>query len=319
MSPEVEIAEDIDDHRLVPYRPWPQVGKVLNGVSIGTGFLVGRGYVLTARHVIRGARNVIFELASHPFEAEVFMEYEEEDIAILKILGGNIPDLHPMKLCRIPRDLPASFYSYGYRRAKRDRFDLLQGRGSIEAELQPHYLQLSTTTHRPGMSGAPIGLYGKDGIAIVAIVRARFNPAEESEKEPDLGWAQAISGIPEDILARIGTLEDFEEDHETSKADAILTEVLERKEKLIKSISLLRYISVAAALLFIVLALLDVIPRLDLLPWVGILLLIGSAAHLFAERERRDCRDYVAAMVMNFQSRDLLKNKEFIVDMLHHG
>ncbi len=70
-----------------------QVGPTTRQTGMGSGFIVdSRGYLLTNRHVIRGASEIIVTLeGKKKYRAKVVWEDPKTDIAILKIDGGKFP------------------------------------------------------------------------------------------------------------------------------------------------------------------------------------------------------------------------------------
>jgi serine protease Do len=71
----------------------PNDGRGNQQVGIGSGFIFDpRGYILTNRHVIRGAGEIVVTLESEKkFRAKVVGEDPKTDLAILKIDGKNFP------------------------------------------------------------------------------------------------------------------------------------------------------------------------------------------------------------------------------------
>ncbi len=71
----------------------PQMNPRSRQLGMGSGFIVDpRGYVVTNRHVIRGADEVTVTMESErKYKAKVLAEDPKTDIAILKIQGKNLP------------------------------------------------------------------------------------------------------------------------------------------------------------------------------------------------------------------------------------
>ncbi|HEY4583981.1 MAG TPA: Do family serine endopeptidase, partial [Lysobacter sp.] len=73
----------------------PQRPDALQGVSLGSGFLVSDdGYVLTNHHVVDGATAITVRLSDRrEFKARLVGSDEQSDIAVLKVEGRGLPAL----------------------------------------------------------------------------------------------------------------------------------------------------------------------------------------------------------------------------------
>ena len=97
-----------DDHPLAPHRATPLAQEALNATvyleverqggqrAQGSGFFVRPGYVATNYHVIEGAETIIARLVgtetTYTIE-EIIATDEKRDLAIIKIIGGPVPQL----------------------------------------------------------------------------------------------------------------------------------------------------------------------------------------------------------------------------------
>lgn len=183
--------------------PWPQVGRV-HGATVGTGFLVGKGRVLTAAHVVEGAPAVKFQLGSTSYSVTKVQPFQELDAAILTLEAPNNEDLpEPLPLCHVPQ-LPVPYIAWGYWATGGEV--PLQGTGRIQARPKPTLLQLNTRSQVPGMSGAPLAIRVRDGgWRIVGLGCARHVP-EEFMDDQSLALGCPIEAIPAEILSELGEI-----------------------------------------------------------------------------------------------------------------
>jgi Trypsin-like peptidase domain len=187
--------------------PWPQVGKV-HGTTVGTGFVVGKGRVLTAAHVVDGAAAVRFQLGSTVYGVVGVEPFRDLDAAVLTLEeadGASLPE--PLPLCLVP-PLPVSYIAWGYWATGGEV--PLQGSGRIQARPIPTRLQLRTRSQVPGMSGAPLAIRVRGGgWRVVGLGCARHFPGSFVDDQ-SLALGCPIEAIPAAVLREIGAVEDPE-------------------------------------------------------------------------------------------------------------
>ena len=137
----------------------------------GTGFLVASGLVLTAQHVVDGARHVVVRLPGEGgfFGARVAWADKDSDVALL-VVDADVPAL------RIAADAPLrvrqTVYAIGYP-FDPSRTQPQSARGIVAGQLDDGTLQLDMALN-PGNSGGPL-LDEQD--RVVGMVTARFDPS----------------------------------------------------------------------------------------------------------------------------------------------
>ncbi len=152
--------------------------KVISGNSVGSGFLLKGGYILTAAHNVKkngSSRFFIYDEARVSFsweieaEEKIIFEPENEDIALYKLIRPEeISDLasRELLLCDEARGLGREVQTYGFSTAGSDngigynsaRLDDVSG---VDANGLPQ-ITLSAPGHISyGFSGSPIVVEGK--------------------------------------------------------------------------------------------------------------------------------------------------------------
>ena len=126
----------------------------------GTGFSVGRGYVLTNLHVVTGMPRITVDLADGTHFAQLVQFDEGNDIAILKIEGGGEADRPRLRLGDATTMRPGDrVWTLGYPLAPvlGERPVLTEGSISSLSGLKgdPRLFQISVPI-QPGNSGGPL-------------------------------------------------------------------------------------------------------------------------------------------------------------------
>src|SRR5690606_40127369 len=69
------------------------------GRSVGSGFLIGDGYILTNHHVVDGAESITVRLSDRrEFQAKLVGSDEGYDVALLKLEGKEAAGLPALRL-----------------------------------------------------------------------------------------------------------------------------------------------------------------------------------------------------------------------------
>jgi serine protease Do len=133
--------------------------------GIGSGFIIDpRGYILTDRHVIKGADQIIVTLGSkRKYRAKVIAADPKTDIAIIKINGRNFPyaKLGDSKTLQVGDFVLAIGNPFGLTRTVTR--GIVSAKGRREMGLLDHedFIQTDAAIN-PGNSGGPlVNIYGQ--------------------------------------------------------------------------------------------------------------------------------------------------------------
>ncbi|MFF3691019.1 phosphopantetheine-binding protein [Streptomyces sp. NPDC002187] len=186
-----------------------------SGATLGTGFFVTHGRVLTAAHVVAAEREVVViadpEVHDRPFNAVVLARSADPagaalwpfpDLAVLRLGPGPVPDHPCVPLAAEDPGTETECHAWGFARREYGltpvgspasfRFEGVEGDG---------YFRLKAGQASPGLSGAPLLCPSRR--AVVGVVTASRNV------ESDLGgWAAPVAallrggpGVPGELAA----------------------------------------------------------------------------------------------------------------------
>ena len=86
----MSLASQIDGHQWA--KTFRRVKRMTDHDSTGTGFFVtADGYLVTNRHVIKGAKRILVRIGTKQVLARVVKSYEKHDLAVLKVPGQHRP------------------------------------------------------------------------------------------------------------------------------------------------------------------------------------------------------------------------------------
>lgn len=175
--------------------------KSYAGGSIGTGWPIATGYVVTNSHVVKGSTNVLLISESgQELQAWIVLRDEAHDIALLEV--RDIAKLPPaIPLSGAQADLGASVFTVGY-----PRIDMLgdtpkhsQGAISQLHGLQDDPFSYQTTVPiQPGNSGGPlINMRGEAVGVIKAMIGIRDDIGGQLKPLPNASCALKIDSVKE--------------------------------------------------------------------------------------------------------------------------
>lgn len=150
--------------------------KSIEGAQ-GSGFLIGeQGYVLTCAHVIGEEQEATLWVADTRFEASVVKLDNENDLALLKIKGEELPAASPLFLRSEPAKLGEDVFVMGYPMSKLLGNNVRLSKGLISASSgirgNEDQVQISAEI-QPGNSGGPV--FDRNG-QIIGVVQQTLNP-----------------------------------------------------------------------------------------------------------------------------------------------
>ena len=123
----------------------------------GTGFLIdGKGYLITAAHVVKGATRLKVQNPIGEYDARIVQLDAHADLALLKIIDTSYHPFNglPYGISKTGAELGEELFTLGYPRP-----DIVYGKGYLSARTG---LQGDTTTYQitiaanPGNSGTPV-------------------------------------------------------------------------------------------------------------------------------------------------------------------
>jgi S1-C subfamily serine protease len=164
----------------LPNAPKPRKHAFASGTNhsrlhgIGSGFFVTKdGYLLTNHHVVDGAQKIEVHYQGQVFQAKVAAEDQTNDLALLKVEGGNFESLSISR--RETADLGQEVFTIGFPNIQMQGIEpkYTDGKISSLAGMQddPSEYQISVPV-QPGNSGGPLcDSHGE----VVGIVVARLN------------------------------------------------------------------------------------------------------------------------------------------------
>ncbi|MFI5134085.1 MAG: S1C family serine protease [Chitinophagales bacterium] len=143
----------------------------------GTGFLIdGKGYLITNAHIIRNSRNIaVINSKGDQFRAVLIKEYNDKDIAILKIDDSNFKPLAsiPYSISKTVSDVAEPIFILGY-----PRNDIVYNEGYLSARTGFNHdtlsCQLGIAANR-GNSGGPV--FNSDG-EVIGVLSTKETEAE---------------------------------------------------------------------------------------------------------------------------------------------
>lgn len=138
--------------------------------SSGTGFIVSsNGYVITAQHVVEGAKEIKVVTENGLVNARLEKSSATDDIAILKIEGSNYPAVPVISSRRVK--LGTDVFTIGFPNTGLQGYDPKFTKGSISSisgfQDDPRYFQISVPI-QPGNSGG--ALFDDKGNVVGVIV-----------------------------------------------------------------------------------------------------------------------------------------------------
>lgn len=173
------------------------------GVSHGTGFSVGQGYILTAQHVVRNATRVLVGQGPGKWvAAEVVKTDAVLDLALLRT-PLNLPGARIARSASVPVGLEIFVVGYPQPSIQGMSLKITQGLINGHSRTQPPgtdkgYFQISAEVSR-GNSGGP--LIGSDG-SVIGMVQRKLDSQRVLERTQE--WTVNVS-----FALRSGHLIDF--------------------------------------------------------------------------------------------------------------
>lgn len=166
------------------------------GVGVGTAWVGNKGYLITASHVIEGAKSIEVYSDGEPVgKATVVADDQANDVAILKFTAGRPATLRALEITPGGVSLGRTVFTLGYPAPELlgQQVKMTAGQVSSTAGLEddPRFLQISVPI-QPGNSGGPI--IGWDG-AVVGIVDARLKTLGD---DPD-AQAPTSKDVPQNV------------------------------------------------------------------------------------------------------------------------
>jgi S1-C subfamily serine protease len=157
--------------------------------AIGSGFFVTKdGYFLTNHHVVKNAESIQIKCKAHVFKAKVIQIDADNDLAILKVEGG---DFQPLSISPDDSaDLGEEVFTIGFPNIQMQGIEPKYTDGKISSlkgmQDDPSEYQISVPV-QPGNSGGP--LCDTNG-QVVGIVVARIN---------DFAALEASGAMPQNV------------------------------------------------------------------------------------------------------------------------
>jgi S1-C subfamily serine protease len=142
--------------------------------AIGSGFFVTKdGYLLTNHHVVEGAHKIEVHYRGHEFEAKVTADDPTNDLAVLKVEGGQFESLSISR--KETADLGQDVFTIGFPNIQMQGVEPKYTDGKISSLAgmrdDPSEYQISVPL-QPGNSGGPLcDAHGE----VVGVVVARLN------------------------------------------------------------------------------------------------------------------------------------------------
>jgi S1-C subfamily serine protease len=155
------------------------------GVGSGTAWGVNKGYLITASHVVTGAKTITVYREGQVYgEAEVVADDPANDLAVLKLAKAPPQKLDILLISDKGAGLGRSVFTLGYPQpgVMGQRVKMTAGEVSATAGLQDdaRFLQISVPIQQ-GNSGGP--LIGWDG-TVLGVVEAKLTRFDEEAKGP---------------------------------------------------------------------------------------------------------------------------------------
>ena len=180
-----ELSRDIQNIKRQQNAQGSEVNNLKNKINqqtipfkaSGSGFLIdGKGYLVTNAHIVRNSRNIaVINSKGDQFRAVLVKEYNDKDIAILKIDDENFKSLAsvPYSISKTASEVAEPIFILGY-----PRNDIVYNEGYLSARTgfngDTLSCQLGIAANR-GNSGGPV--FNHDG-EVIGILSTKETEAE---------------------------------------------------------------------------------------------------------------------------------------------
>ena len=160
-------------------------------VSSGTVWLVAKGYLVTADHVVAGAKALtVYDSAGQPVgRAAIVSEDAANDLAILKPVDWRAVRRQALQLAPHTASLGRKVFTLGFPEPDTLGQHIKMTAGDVSATSGPHddahVLQVSIPI-QPGNSGGPVLAFDGTVVGVVDTKLMEFNGAGDDEPKPEL-------------------------------------------------------------------------------------------------------------------------------------
>jgi S1-C subfamily serine protease len=147
--------------------------------SKGTGFIVSEnGYILTANHVVRDAKNKILVYQNgNPFEARIVSDNNDSDLALLKIEGNRFPHVTLGNYDKFAEGIDIGFIGFPLNMLSPiTNKGIISGKGKIAVDIDGYTLDAFINQ---GNSGGPV--FSADSGEIIGVINARYAILNENQ------------------------------------------------------------------------------------------------------------------------------------------
>jgi S1-C subfamily serine protease len=169
--------------------PEEQAGTAdAGGVGVGTAWVGDKGYLITASHVITGAKRIEVYSDGEPVgKATVVVDDPANDVAILKFVSGRPAALRALEIAPHGVALGRNVFTLGYPApdmlGQRVKMTAGQVSSTAGAEDDARFLQVSVPL-QPGNSGGPIITWDGSVVGVVDFKLRKLDDDPDSKAPP---------------------------------------------------------------------------------------------------------------------------------------